>query len=312
MQKYKKLSAYPYNRPDNHPSMSFLYLLITVLFSAIVFSLLGLGLGVVIFGGDVMQIGFKGFTELTEDELNFISVSQVFSAIGTFVVPALLLNRIEKNKEPYFNLSFPTNAKLYAVIFLLMLALYPFFELTILLNEKMHLPDFMKGVEQWMREKEDETNALTHAFLTRQSFSGLFINIFMIGMLAAVGEELLFRGCLQKILIKWLGNPHIAIWLTAAIFSAIHLQFYGFLPRMLIGALCGYLYFFGRSIWLPIFAHFINNTSAVLVSFYLTRSGKSLDSFTFQLNEWPWAIVSLLVGLSVLFFYIRQAKLSNN
>ncbi|WP_134089004.1 CPBP family intramembrane glutamic endopeptidase [Olivibacter sp. XZL3] len=292
--------------------MSFLYLLITVLFSAIVFSLLGLGVGMLIFGSDVMQIGYKGFSNLTEDELNFISVSQIFSATGTFVVPALLLNRIEKNSKPYFTLSFPTDAKLYALIFLLMLALYPFFELTILLNEQMHLPDFMKGIEQWMRRKEDETNVLTHAFLSRQSVAGLFINIFMIGVLAAVGEELLFRGCLQNILIKWIRNPHIAIWLTAVIFSAIHLQFYGFLPRMLIGALCGYLYFFGRSIWLPIFAHFINNASAVLLSFYLTRSGKSLDSFTFQLNEWPWAIVSLLAGLSVLYFYKRQAKLSNN
>ncbi len=306
------MSAYPYNRSDNHPSMSFLYLLITVLFSAIVFSLLGLGVGMLIFGSDVMQIGYKGFSNLTEDELNFISVSQIFSATGTFVVPALLLNRIEKNSKPYFTLSFPTDAKLYALIFLLMLALYPFFELTILLNEQMHLPDFMKGIEQWMRRKEDETNVLTHAFLSRQSVAGLFINIFMIGVLAAVGEELLFRGCLQNILIKWIRNPHIAIWLTAVIFSAIHLQFYGFLPRMLIGALCGYLYFFGRSIWLPIFAHFINNASAVLLSFYLTRSGKSLDSFTFQLNEWPWAIVSLLAGLSVLYFYKRQAKLSNN
>jgi len=311
LQKYKKLSAYPYNRSDNHPSMSFLYLLITVLLSATVFSLVGVFIGFLLFGRDVLQIGAKGFTGLTADELNFISISQIFSAIGTFVIPSLLLNRIEKNNRPYFDLSFKPNVKLYALVLLLMVVFSPFFEITILLNEQMHLPDFMKNIEQWMREKEDETGALTNAFLSRKSFTGLIINIFMIGILAAVGEEFLFRGCLQNIFIKWIGKPHMAIWLTAAIFSAIHVQFYGFLPRMLIGALCGYLYFWGRSIWLPVTAHFINNVSAILIAYYLVKSNKPLDSLSFELNQWPLAIASLFAGIFVLYFYRRKAKQIN-
>ncbi|MEH6304723.1 CPBP family intramembrane glutamic endopeptidase [Olivibacter sp. CPCC 100613] len=311
MQKYKKLNANPYTRSDNHPSISFLYLLITVLLSATVFSLIGLFIGFLLFGSDILQLGAQRFIGLTEDELNFISLSQIFSAVGTFVVPALLLNRIERNKKAYFDLSLGSDVKHYALIFLLMLMFTPFFEITILLNERMHFPDFMKSVEHWMREKEDETGALTNALLSRDSVAGLIINIFMIGILAAVGEELLFRGCLQNIFIKWIGKPHIAIWLTAAIFSAIHIQFYGFLPRMLIGALCGYLYFWGRSIWLAITAHFINNVSAILIAFYLVKSNKPLDSLSFDLNQWPWAIVSLFAGLLILYFYKRGTEKVN-
>lgn len=288
--------------------MSFLYLLITVLLSAIVFSLIGLFLGFLFFGSDALAISAKGLVGLTEKELNFFSLLQVFSAIGTFVIPALILNKIEKNRQAYFDLSFRADIILYGLVVLLMFVFSPFFEITILLNEQMHLPDFLKGLEHWMRAKEDETQALTGALLGRSSFVGLMTNIFMIGILAAVGEEFLFRGCLQNILIKWIGKPHMAIWITAAVFSAIHIQFYGFLPRMLIGALCGYLYLWGRSIWLPITAHFINNATAVFVAFYLTRSGKPLDSLSFELNQWPWAIVSLAVGIFVLSVYKRRAE----
>jgi len=306
------LNVYDHIRSDNHPSTSFLYLLITVFVSAIIFSLIGLAIGAAIYGTTVLQLAANGFENLQDKELNFLSIAQIFSAIGTFVVPALLLNRLERNHQPYFNLNFNSNWKLYLIVILLMMVYTPFFEWTIILNEQLKLPDFMSGITEWMRAKEDETATLTNALLSRTSIGAFFTNLFMVGFLAAIGEELLFRGCVQQILIKWFNKPHLAIWLTAIIFSAIHLQFYGFLPRMLIGALCGYLYFFGKSIWLAILAHFVNNAAAIILAFYLTTNGKPLDYFEYNAQGWPLALLSFVFGTALLYFYRKLTFSTNN
>lgn len=273
--------------------------------------MVGLAVGAAIYGTTVLQMLGNGFDKLQDSELNFLSIAQIFSAIGTFVLPALLLNRIERNNKPYFNLNFNSNWRLYLIVILLMMVYAPFFEWTIILNEQLKLPDFMSGIREWMRAKEDETAALTNALLSRTSIGAFLTNLFMVGFLAAFGEELLFRGCIQQILIKWFNRPHLAIWLTAIIFSAIHLQFYGFLPRMLIGALCGYLYFFGKSIWFPILAHFVNNAAAIILAFYLTTNGKPLDYFEYNTQEWPLAMLSLICGMALLYFYRKFAFTGN-
>lgn len=301
----------PYNQSDNHPGVSLIYLLLLIFISALVFGFIGLGLGILIYGMEVLHIGLGNFDNLGTKELNFISLSQIFSAIGTFIVPAILLKSIEKNQKPYFDFSFSGKSGFFFLVILIMVSSAPFFEFTVYLNEQMQLPSFLKGLEDWMRVKEDEMAALTKALLTRDSVGGLLINLFMIGILAAVGEELLFRGCLQNILLKWTGKIHIAIWLTAFVFSAIHFQFFGFLPRMLIGALCGYLYFWGKSIWLPILAHFINNASAIVIAFYLTKSGKPLDYLDGNFRHWPIYVASLVIGIFLIDYYRKYSKRNN-
>src|SRR5690606_27732574 len=125
--------------------------------------------------------------------------------------------------------------------------------------------------------------------------------------------EFLFRGCVQGILMRWFKNPHTAIWVTAIIFSAIHLQFYGFLPRMLLGALFGYLLFWGKSIWLPVLAHFLNNAFATISAFYLKRQGKSLDELNFS-EEIPdyLYLISFIVTAVLLYQYYRTATQRNS
>lgn len=302
------MEAYPHNRSDNHPSISLFFLLLAVLVSAVIFSFIGLGIGFVFYGQDALVISGGNFNNLNTNQLNFISIAQIFSATGTFVIPALILNKIEKNNKPYFNFEMPSKSKLFLFVLAIMIAYSEFFEWTIFLNEQMKFPSFLKDVGHWMRNKEDETTALTNALLSRTSISALIVNLFMVGVLAATGEELLFRGCLQNILNKWFTNPHLGIWISAIIFSAIHLQFYGFFPRMLIGALCGYLYFFGKSIWLPILAHFTNNAFAIIMAFYLVKQGKPLNYFEYDSSEWPIAILGLIVGSILLFFYKKYAQ----
>ena len=129
----------------------------------------------------------------------------------------------------------------------------------------------------------------------------------IIALIPAFGEELLFRGLIQKGLFKSWGNIHLAIWLSAFLFSALHLQFLGFIPRFLIGGLLGYLFFWSGSIWLPILAHFVNNATAVLLSFMINKGviNKELEEIGTQAEQGPMLFICLL-SLGLLLYLIKQ------
>jgi membrane protease YdiL (CAAX protease family) len=159
----------------------------------------------------------------------------------------------------------------------------------------MKLPAFLASVENWMKYKEMEAEILTKSLLVMKSYENLFINLLIIAVIPAIGEELIFRGCIQRIISRGTNNYHIGIWGAALLFSAIHLQFYGFLPRLLLGALFGYIYVYTRSIIAPILAHFYNNGVAVISAFILQRNGKSLDTLTKpELQKWYLVILSVI------------------
>ncbi len=162
----------------------------------------------------------------------------------------------------------------------------------------MHLPDSLVGVEKWMRQQEDQLATLTQRFLYMPSAVDLAINLLMIALIPAIGEELLFRGCLQPIFGRLVKNAHVGIWLAAIVFSAIHLQFYGFIPRMLLGALFGYLYYYGNSMWYPILGHFLNNGSAVVAVYFYQQKGLSVAEAMKQENPADSRFYLLSVFLS--------------
>ena len=128
--------------------------------------------------------------------------------------------------------------------------------------------DFSGAFWDWCRALETSREELT-IFLTTFQTPGEFIGgFFMIAVLPAIGEEFTFRGWLQPAIQKWTSNPHVAIWVTAIAFSAFHFQFFGFVPRLLLGALFGYFMYWSNNLWLPIIAHFVNN-GLMLVVMYL-------------------------------------------
>lgn len=132
-------------------------------------------------------------------------------------------------------------------------------------NQQMVLPEWMSGIEQWMRMQEDSAAQLTEQFLRVDTVGGLLVNIGLMALLPAMAEELTFRGVVQGMFTR---NKHVAIWATAAIFSFVHFQFYGFLPRMLLGAMFGYMLWWTGSLWAPMLMHFVNNFTAVVVAFW--------------------------------------------
>ena len=142
----------------------------------------------------------------------------------------------------------------------------PFIDLSVQWNESLQLPPALHGIEQWMVASEAEATKTINLILNDTRISIFIINFVIIAILAGIGEELFFRGLLQHHLIRWTnGKIHLAIWVTAFLFSAIHLQFFGFVPRMLLGALLGYLCFYSGSLWTCIIAHAFNNGLTLLL-----------------------------------------------
>lgn len=190
---------------------------------------------------------------------------QAISALFTFLLPALGLAWFcGTSPSAYLWTNRLPSLKIFLLTLCGMLLLSPSVNLANLLNKQMIFPPFLESLELWMMNKEKEMEALVNLMIKEAGIIPLISNLIVIALLAALTEEFLFRGAIQRIIEKWTTNKHLVIWSAAILFSAIHIQFYGFLPRMFLGAYFGYLLYWTRSIWVPVFAHFTNNALAVV------------------------------------------------
>jgi len=237
-----------------------------------VFSNLLLLLGTAVFFA-IMAIGvWKVFFGANPSEINSVKWLQFAQAVGMFIVPPFVLAYFLSDK-PFGYLCLdkrPGFETIFFVIFF-MVVVIPFVNLLGEWNQQLKLPQAFAAIEAQMKSLEGEKALLTEKILDAHSLKGLFANLFLIALIPALGEELFFRGALQQI-FQNKKNAIIAIWITAFIFSAIHFQFYGFIPRFLLGAFFGYLLVWSGNLWLPVLAHFINNAVAI-VFYYLKHNG---------------------------------------
>jgi membrane protease YdiL (CAAX protease family) len=174
-------------------------------------------------------------------------------------------------------------------------------------NSLLVLPDFLSGVEQWMRDMETQLMELTQYLTDFQSIPELLAGILVIGVFAGVGEEMFFRGLIQPKMQEYLRSPHWGIWVTAIIFSAIHAQFFGFLPRMFLGALFGYLYHYTGSLFYPILGHILNNALTLLLVYGANQGFFDLDVQSTDTVSYPGALVGFLV-LILGFLYFKKVN----
>ena len=242
------------------------------------------------------------------EALALLKYFQVTQSIGLFIIPPVLGGYLfERNAWLYLKADRSAAAVNYILVFLLMFISLPFINWLVDINEMMKLPAALAGLEDWMKTAEEQAGKLTDSFLAGKSFSNFLFNLFMIGILPAVGEEFMFRGLLQKLFNGWFRNIHIAIFITGFLFGAMHMQFYGMLPRVLLGVIFGYLFYWSGSIWVPVFAHFVNNSGAIIIS-YLSNLG--LISQKYQdfgnTGNFYYIILSLLMTLSCLFLIYRR------
>jgi len=228
----------------------------------ILFSLTGTGLN---FGYaylndlDLTKIG-EIFTELPQNVARqFFRVTSAIHQIFTFILPCFFFWYYVKNKkvDDFFHLSSIPLVKALVFGFLLLILSLPLVNLSVWFNQLLPLPE-------WAINVEADTAKMISLLLSVDKPFDWILNILVIAAIPAIGEELFFRGIIQTKLVDHFKNPHLAIWLGATFFSVFHFQFEGLFPRILLGAIFGYIYYWSINLWIPIILHFFNN--AILVS----------------------------------------------
>ena len=238
---------------------------------------------------------------------------QFMQTIATFLLPSILGAWIwSEGHKPFtwLRLTQTTHWSHYLLAVGIMLCAVPGINFLADLNSRIVLPESLGFIEQILKQQEEAAAALTERFLQADNIGVLLLNIGLMALLPALAEEVSFRGTLQQILAqgKLKGQIHIAIWATAFIFSAIHMQFYGFVPRMLMGAMFGYIFVWTGTLWVPILMHFTNNGLAVMAYYLIGENEESkniADTFGAGDTWWVGVISLLITSLGLLIFYRR-------
>ncbi len=224
---------------------------------------------------------------------NFMRATLFLNHIFSFILPALAtvifvykklwVNYLRLDKKPFIE-----SILLGIAWFVVSI---PFIQLAYQLNQKLPLP-------QWMLNLENDTSHLLEGIIAQNNFYEIVINIFLIGVIPAIGEEMMFRGIIQQQIGRLLKNEHVVVWVSAAIFSAIHMQFQGFFARMLLGSLLGYMFVWTKNLWVPMVLHLLNNGLQVIGIYAFGIKPSDMDKMT-DADKMPWwlGIISLFLAI---------------
>jgi len=292
-----------------HPMKSLALLLALVLAGVVVGSTLSAVAGTVFVTGTFDPGTMTSLMSGSVTNIDFLRIVQIGASLGAFLIPPIVLSIVEKSRTSYLPMRMSGSPLLWLFPAVILLCGIPVLEHAIRLNQGVRLPDPFATMQHWLEEQEKEANDLIDLLMSDTTTHGLVFNLIVIALVPAIAEEFLFRGGIQTILTRWTKNPHTAIWLTAAIFSIAHLQFSGLLARMLLGALFGYLLFWGKNIWFPVLAHFVNNAVVVISMFEEHRHGSPSVVMSFP----PMAkfIVSAILTAALLSRFYRIASRDN-
>ncbi len=299
--------------PERTPrqNVSLFFLVWTACFLA--FSLLTQGFLMVYFGKEGYNAFIAG-TSFSPQDIEIVRYVQIFYSIGIFGVPPFILIFLNKPRDwSFIKMNRLPNARLWGLTLLVALFSIPVVAWMLEVNQAFEFPSAFQQFESYLREMEEQSRELLKSMLNMGSNYDFIITFFMIAIVPPVVEELLFRGTMQQLLQKQMG-PHVAIFVTGAFFSFVHGDFYGFLPRMMLGILFGYLFLWSGSLWVPIFAHLLHNGLQVVMLFLFQRGVIGVDIE--QVESFPpyitmGATILLLATLSI-FDYAAQCKKTND
>lgn len=231
-----------------------------------------------------------------------VLISSVVQNMAAFIAPAALSAWLVCAR-PWDDLCLTTPPRWTGVagVVLTCLVSIPAMNWLTAVNEAVTFPEWLSPLESMLRSMENQALESTDAMLDVTSVGALIVNILIIGVLTGIGEEMFFRGGVQNFIQR--GEKPVktwkAVWITAFIFSAMHFQFYGFLPRLLLGAYFGYLLVWTRSLWVPVMAHALNNSLAVWGAYAVNAGQFTEDSFDFGApgsgTEWTAAVSVVLL-----------------
>jgi hypothetical protein len=269
---------------------------------------LGAGLASLFYQGDILQ----AMTNPDGDAIRIpmLIIQGMTTLCGFLLTPYLVWKTLRKNEFNYFNAK-GIEPIIPVLVFFIVIFFIVADSAIIEWNQNIHFPDFLKSFEEWARAKEDQLAELTK-LLTAFKTPGEFILAFIVvAVFAGICEEFLFRGIIQTELFKGTKNIHLAIWVSAFLFSAIHAQFFGFVPRMLLGALFGYLYYWSGNLIVPMMAHFINNGFAISMIYFYQLKIVSTDIDSTESAPWPAVIATAFLTGLLLYYFKKKSQTTN-
>jgi membrane protease YdiL (CAAX protease family) len=240
---------------------------------------------------------------------SMILINQSITVLGTFILPALWFGYARRESlTSFFQLSIRFNPA-YLWWLLLWIVSIPLLSYIIRWNAHISLPQSFSTVENIMRTMEQAAENITKILLSQNTPVGITLNLIVVALLAAIGEELFFRGVILRLLVEWWKKKHIAVWTSAIIFSALHFQFFGFVPRMLLGVMLGYACIYSGSLIVPMFLHFVNNAFAVLL---YSSNNPVLNSEVETPIPMTWVAISAFATIAVIIAIIKSSKHDSN
>lgn len=295
---------------SRHPIIQLLMLILITVISVLAVMMVSLIAGILIF-----KVPLNEWINLMDlnnpSNIPVLKFMQITQSISMFVIPPIVFGWFMiRNPWSFLGIDKRPDNRLILSVLVLAVVILPILNLLATWNEAMKLPGFLSGIENWMKNTEEQAADLTEAFLTVNTFPGYLVNVLMVVLIPAFGEEFFFRGALQKIFQRWVRNPHVAIVIVAILFSAFHMQFYGFLPRFLLGLIFGYLFWWSGNIWYPVIAHFINNFMPVTLTYFLPEKfdPAELDQVGTGPDSWLWALPALAVSIAVISYFYKTSK----
>lgn len=274
---------------------------------------LALAGGFIILDSALSSFFFKDITAVLLDKNAVVSAeltakfkwAQLASSTISFIIPALLFGYYSSPKSlPYIGIQKNASAILVVVSILLLFAIQPFISWLGQINARITFG----ALQKTLLEMEAMYNRALQVFLKMNNFGDLLINLFIMALLPAIGEELFFRGALQKALLRLSHKPWLAIVSSSLVFALLHGTFFKLLPIFALGLILGVIYHVTRNLWYTILIHFLNNAFAVLSIYYGNRSQvlKKLSDDSFSVPFYA-ALISLAVGIGIIYFIKKKS-----
>ncbi|WP_029906504.1 CPBP family intramembrane glutamic endopeptidase [Prevotella sp. 10(H)] len=266
------------------------------------------------FSGMIMFALVAGLFMNTEQMLSSaptLRLAQTLQTIFMFLFPSIIFAFFYYGKPKiYLKANNNPNPSFLIFAILLILIIQPLISCLGYYNQQI-IVSYLPESFDWIIKYEESAEKSFNLLFSDRSVNGLIFNLLVIAVVAGLAEELFFRGCLQQIMQQIVKNKHAAIWITAIIFSAIHFQFFGFVPRILQGALLGYIFIWSGSIWAPVIVHTVNNAFNVILLYLLygTPELEQLNNFSFTQYIW-YVIPSLVLSCLLLFIIYRKRIIS--
>lgn len=301
---------------ERNPWVSFFSLSFLVLAGLLLGQYLGAIIIVPIFDMDFQEISFilNEPTEHPEARIPLMIV-QAFGATFAFILAPLYHIYIfhKKKLKNFFNKKSEGIIPIILTVFITV-SFMVVNSVIIEWNENIQLPDALAPFEEWAREAEERAQKLTGFLTNFESFRQYLLGMVVIAIIPAIGEELLFRGLIQNIFHRITGSIHVAIIIAGFIFSVIHFQFFGLLPRMFLGIIFGYLYAWSGSLLIPIVAHFVNNGLTITLIYLHRINIIKYDIEADEVAPWPNIFMFLLIGITLIYYfrkYLSEKGINN-